>query len=194
MSTSGIIYVSPVIFTTEQINKINQEINKRISNNTLEALSAPAPGKMATIHKIPCMDMMEFVYPFISEMRKVNMDLFGYDAYFYLESDSFNYNVYKSETKDEYYWHTDGTEFGEASDIKLTGILNLSQDSYEGGDFLIFPHYQDTESKEYKDVLGKFHTPGTIAIFNSTIPHRVLPVVKGKRITLSYWAHGPRWK
>ena len=141
MSTSGIIYVSPVIFTTEQINKINQEIQKKfIANNTLDDSSAPAPGKKAIINKISCMDMMEFVYPFIGEMRKVNMDLFGYDVYFYLESDSFNYNVYNSETKDEYYWHTDGTEFGEASDIKLTGILNLSQDSYEGGDFLIFPH------------------------------------------------------
>jgi predicted 2-oxoglutarate/Fe(II)-dependent dioxygenase YbiX len=31
-------------------------------------------------------------------------------------------------------------------------------------------------------------------VFNSMLAHKVTPVTKGKRISLTYWAIGPNWK
>ena len=93
----------------------------------------------------------------------------------------------------EYGWHIDGSQ-EKIFDAKLTCLLNLSEEPYEGGDFLCFPDYNDPEKEEYKNLMGQFRIPGTIIIFHPSRPHKVLPVTKGKRITLTYWAEGPSWK
>ena len=196
MSANKIAMI-PVMFSTEEIKKINKEIQtKYITDQSIEnsEKSAGWATKKAKVHHIPCPPLMEYLHPFITEIQKANMDCFGYDLFFYFTCAMFNYNVYDGETKDEYGWHTDGTQDGAPTDIKLTCILNLSEDTYEGGDLVIFPNYQDTKKEEYKNLVGKFRTPGTAIIFNSFMPHKVLPVTKGKRITLTYWVEGPTWK
>ena len=37
-------------------------------------------------------------------------------------------------------------------------------------------------------------TSGDILMFTSQIPHRVRPVTKGERITLTYWMVGPKFQ
>ena len=188
------IYVSAVIFSTEQIKEINREIQKFITDDSAENSQNPALGKKGKFNLIPCAPMLNYLYPYISEIQKANMKFFGYDIFFYLGTDQFNYNVYDGKTKDEYDWHTDGTQMEAPSDIKLTCLLNLSEEPYEGGDFLCFPDYNDPEKEEYKNLLGQFRIPGTILLFHPSRPHKVLPVTKGKRITLTYWAEGPSSK
>ena len=68
-------------------------------------------------------------------------------------------------------------------DIKLTCLLNLSEETYEGGEF-----YTISSNEEKK------FTTGMGLIINSLIAHKVTPVTKGKRITLTYWAVGPSWR
>ena len=69
-------------------------------------------------------------------------------------------------------------------DIKLTCILNLSEESYEGGEFLI-------RSQEERKIT---FDPGMGLIAHPLVSHKVTPVTKGKRITLTYWALGPLWR
>ena len=35
---------------------------------------------------------------------------------------------------------------------------------------------------------------GEAIVFTSLIAHKVTPVTKGERITLSYWGYGPNWR
>ena len=67
--------------------------------------------------------------------------------------------------------------------MKLTCLLNLSEESYEDGEFCT------TASNEKI----KF-TSGTALILNSVLAHKVTPVTKGERISLTYWAEGPSWR
>ena len=70
-----------------------------------------------------------------------------------------------------------------ASDQKLTCLLNLSEKPYEGGDF-----YLTFDNKKIK------FKSGEALIFNSLIAHKVSPITKGERITLTYWGIGPVWR
>ena len=67
--------------------------------------------------------------------------------------------------------------------MKLTCLLNLSEETYEGGEFCLL---SSNNSQEFTSGMG--------LIFNSLIAHKVTPVTKGERITLTYWAEGPSWK
>lgn len=93
-----------------------------------------------------------------------------------------SYNTYDSKTNGEYDWHTDGRRDG-IKDIKLTALLNLSDEPYEGGDISLFfngPH-----------VIEEFRLPGTLLVFPSWVPHKVDPVTKGTRKTLIQFFEGP---
>jgi PKHD-type hydroxylase len=113
-----------------------------------------------------------------------NEDVFGYDL-FAKNPSRFNINKYK-DNENEYPYHIDGKDLGSASDIKLTAILNLSQDKYTGGEFQMFLGDHHT--------VKKINNPGDLLIFPSNIYHRVLPVTSGERITLSMWFSGPQFK
>ena len=190
------IVVSHVMFSPEHIKEINKEIQKYVTDQSVEySEGVPVNSiKKAKVHYVPCSPLMGHLHPFISFIQRVNREVFGYNLFLYFDEQKFNYNVYEGKTKDEYNWHTDGAPAGSPTDIKLTCLLNLSEDTYDGGDRLIYPDYVDPEKEEYNEVVGKFRTPGTAIIFHPQRLHKVLPVTKGKRITLTYWARGPAWK
>ena len=179
------IYVSAVLFSTEQIKEINKEIQKFITDDSTENSENPALGKKGKFNLIPCGAMMNFLYPYISEIQRANMKFFGYDIFFYLGTDQFNYNVYDGKTKDEYDWHTDGTKMEAPSDIKLTCLLNLSEEPYEGGELMLRINNTD----EVVDL-----KPGSIVVFKSWLSHKVTSVIKGERISLTTWAEGPKFR
>jgi len=112
----------------------------------------------------------------------INRQFFGFDLYEKSNFDTANLNEYSDTNQGEYGWHSDGHLDG-IWDSKLTVILNLSQDEYEGGDFEIFLN------KPIK--INEFKESGSLLIFPSFLHHRVTPVTKGHRITLSQWFLGP---
>ena len=67
----------------------------------------------------------------------INQYEFGYNLYPILERALLNYNVYDSSNSGEYDFHIDAS-LNEVSDIKLTAMINLSEEYYEGGDFILF--------------------------------------------------------
>ena len=167
-------------FTHEQVKEINKEIRKNIRQK--EPLDAAASAiKVGSFFHIPCLSLTELLHPWLKQCQVINKKVFGYDIFWNFHLESFNYNVY--DKSGEYDWHTDVTK-NKVRDIKLTCLLNLSEETYEGGEFR-------TIGKPNENI--KF-TSGMGLIFNPMIAHKVTPVTKGERITLTYWGIGPSWR
>lgn len=115
----------------------------------------------------------------------INRQFFGFELFEKSNYDTANINEYNAENNSEYGWHSDGN-LGGVWDSKLTVILNLSQETYEGGDFELFLN-KPVKIEEFKET-------GSLIIFPSFIHHRVTPVTKGKRTTLSQWFLGPNFR
>ena len=167
-------------FTHEQVKEINKEIRKNIRQK--EPLDAAASAiKVGSFFHIPCLSLTELLHPWLKQCQEINKKVFGYDIFWNFPVESFNYNVY--DKSGEYDWHTDVTK-NKVRDIKLTCLLNLSEETYEGGEFR-------TIGKPNENI--KF-TSGMGLIINPLIAHKVTPVTKGERITLTYWGTGPSMK
>ena len=126
-------------------------------------------------------------------MVSANKTYFGYDLeYFQSKIQS---TIYYGETNDFYDWHCDNDD---ASMMKGTSNLpNLERklscsfllsdpDEYDGGEFEI--NYGPNFNQRVKPARG-----GCI-VFPAWIPHRVLPVTRGRRISLVAWMMGPMFK
>ena len=167
-------------FTHEQVKEINKEIRKNIRQK--EPLDAAASAiKVGNFFHIPCLPLTELLHPWLKQCQEINTKVFGYDIFWNFPVESFNYNVY--DKNGEYDWHTDVTKNKEC-DIKLTCLLNLSEETYVGGEFR-------TIGKPNESI--KF-TLGMGLIFNPMMAHKVTPITKGERITLTYWGIGPSWR
>ena len=175
----------PIIFecfTQEQVKEINKNIKKNIITKEDSLKASDHATKKGDFFLIPCSPLIELLHPWLYQCQQINRNLFGYDIYWDFHLESFNYNVYGTKG-DKYDWHIDARGFG-VSDIKLTCLLNLSEESYEGGQF--------------SDIASKKEFPNFVSgnglVVVSMIAHKVTPIIKGKRITLTYWAYGSSWK
>tara|TARA_B110000196_G_C20802448_1_gene500835 strand:- start:45 stop:626 length:582 start_codon:yes stop_codon:yes gene_type:complete len=131
----------------------------------------------------------ETIEPLISRLIKLafqvaNLD-FGYITFGPHPRDSLLYNTYHSENKDCYNWHYDESR-SPLSDVKLTLLVNLSTEPYEGGEFEM---YLDSETSD-----SRFDKPGSAIMFKSHFNHRVLPVTSGIRKSLAMFITGPRFR
>ena len=111
---------------------------------------------------------------------------FGYNV-FYPHSDWYlNHNTYDSKSNDSYPWHIDNS--GRASyDIKMTVLINLSEESYDGGEF-------ELNMGEKPDLINEYSSPGSVVMFKSHILHRVKPVTSGIRKSLTLFIAGPKFQ
>ena len=165
-------------------------LNKKIQQNLLELKDHAATNVVKTAQvsifdpsKIKELDrIFECIY-------KANRNNFGFYLYDSINDKQLplNYNVYDSKSKGEYKYHTDADYEHPLSDIKLTSILNLSLNSYTGGKFYINPFGEEM-------ILPEIYTPGNMIIFPSWFFHKVTPVTKGKRISITIWSKGPKFR
>lgn len=109
---------------------------------------------------------------------------FGYDLYDNVVS-SVNLNYYSGK-KNDYDWHQDSQSYKSKNDIKLTFLVNISMEEYEGGELHLFPNTDI--------VVEELNKPGNAIIFPSFTLHKVAPVTKGKRTSLACWFLGPGFK
>ena len=167
-------------FTHEQVKEINKKIKENIRGRQNPSDAAQTAIKTGDFLYIPCSPLMELLHPWLYECQNINRNQFGYDIYWNFHLEKFNYNVYGK--YGEYGWHVDANR-EEITDKKLTCILNLSEETYEGGDF-----YLTFENEKIKFGSGEG------LVFTSLIAHKVTPITKGERITLTYWGWGPTWK
>ncbi len=168
-------------FTHEQVKEINKVIKNNLFKKRDSSTASPTATKKGNFFSIPTQPLMELIHPWLYQCQETNRRVYGYDVYWDFHLDKFSYNVY--EEGDEYNWHIDMNYKSNPLDSKLTCLLNLSEEPYEGGQFKL----TGTDEKIKFDC-------GDSIIFNSLIAHKVTPITKGERITLTYWAQGPSWK
>ena len=121
----------------------------------------------------------------VDEALICNANTFGYNIFPMLDLKYIHYNVYKPDS--EYEWHLD-CSFNEdrQNDIKLTMLIDVSDDNYEGGEFQLNIGNELT--------LQEFKNPGDAVLFRSNTIHRVKPVTGGVRKSIALWFIGPRFQ
>jgi PKHD-type hydroxylase len=124
---------------------------------------------------------MELLHPWLYKCQLVNRNYYSYDINWDFHIEVLCYNLYGIGGK--YEWHIDSNST-EGPSPKLTCLLNLSEEPYEGGDL----HIVGKNEKQ------KFNSSGSSIVFTSLLSHKVTPVTKGERITLTYWGEGPAWR
>ena len=172
------------ILNQDQIKQINLICKKHydpsIEDNVDENVVKTADVKCINWKSLkPIMHHVDDIW------REKNKFSFGFDLFSTLDIDMWNINTYDSKNKSEYDFHYDSAN-DLVNDIKLTGIVNISDEPYEGGEFIAFYKNEFREVPEIKN-------PGTSILLRHGTLHKVNPVTKGIRKTLSHWFYGPRF-
>jgi len=110
---------------------------------------------------------------------------FGYDVWYPRGNDGCNLNIYSSDNQGKYEWHVDAARTPHV-EIKLTILINLSLKSYEGGQLHLWHGNEKCPTE--------LDSPGNVFMFKSAITHKVTPVTKGERRTLTIFLLGPAWR
>lgn len=163
------------------------------------ALAADAPAKDARLvgqardHNLRRADLVwldevpgaEWVMDRIIEIVRVaNRDVFDFDLREFAESPQVA--RYGAEREGHFDWHSDIGDGMLAAKRKLTMVVQLSTpETYEGGRLEVMPSAH---------VVTADASQGTATIFPSFQLHRVTPVTKGQRHSLTIWAHGPLFR
>ena len=175
-------YSSMNIFNESQI----KEINRAIRSNFVEGKDdfAVDSNKTSEVKFVYLGKIQKFILPFIDFCLMSNNNYFGFDLHPLTSLKKLNYNSYEVGT--EYSWNIDGVPRDSVRDINLTALLNLSEESYEGGELILF------RAKEI--ICNEFNAPGSAIIFPSFVNHKVNKVISGRRHTLAIWLSGPKFR
>jgi len=175
-------------FTQEDLQHINI-VCQTEKNNTYKDVPAYSNNnnkKLKNVSNVDSLEWSKIKHKFkklINEIKITNMENYGYHIYDMLNSDTVLFNTYN---KNDYYdWHKDGSN-NSYYDLKFTVLINNSLDKYEGGDFQIF-------SFGGENTINEFNTPGSVLMFKSDIPHRVLPVENGIRNSIALFIKGNKF-
>ena len=150
-----ISYVLTNLFNSGQIKNLNETVRK----NLIEADDRPDSEAIKTsqVKFVRLFSIQKLILPFIDFIITANTNHFGYDLFQIPPSKIVNYNTYN--IGEEYSWHIDASMKSPTRDIKLTCLLNCSEENYEGGDLYLF---RDGEVKI------KNFNPGSALIFPSS--------------------------
>ena len=175
-------------FASNILNK-NQitELNKLIYNNFIQDTKdrlATGAIKSSQVKFVKLGKIHNFLAPFLDFCLTVNNTNFGFDLHQLTSHKIINYNTYNQ--GEEYSWHIDASSKSPISDIKLTCLLNLSEEAYEGGELFLFKG-KEIECKE-------FNEPGSAVVFPSFTNHKVNKLSSGTRHTLAIWMTGPKFR
>ena len=113
-----------------------------------------------------------------------NRDSFGFELTEFAESPQVA--RYGAEREGHFDWHSDIGAGVLAQKRKLTVVVQLSDPAtYEGGTLELRPDAQVRQAPPDR---------GTAMIFPSFVLHRVTPVTRGTRWSLTLWSHGPAFR
>ena len=176
-------YFHSNVLTQEDCKNIGTNLNRDI-DSSWEDVPAFGVTKTAKTSIVQWNKSKEYLFKIEDLAHMTNENYFGFNINRYHEFSTVNYNEYSSEQQ-EYGWHADGFKLEKQSDIKLTVIVNISTESYTGGELQFFLNNERT--------IHDMNAPGTMIVFPSWIQHRVTPVTSGIRKSLSFWLIGPKF-
>ena len=182
-------YTWPDFFNKEEVEQICEFIENNYIGNE-DPLRA-AHNKQGSYKQISSVRLINYetVEPLISRLVKqafqtANLD-FGYITFGPHCNEYLLYNTYQSKDKDYYDWHFDNSK-SPTYDLKLTLLVNLSTEPYEGGEFQTYIHSEESHPG--------FDKPGSAMMFKGGIFHRVKPVTSGTRKSLTMFINGPKFR
>ena len=186
----SIFYISQEpLYTKEELLAINDTIqNSNTTKPEPEKFGASQANKQSKVSLILWLELKKQLEKMENFIYDVNDEFFHYDIFDISDFHYLNINEY-DEKNNSYDWHVDCNTYGSEEDLKLTCLLNISTELYDGGRLCL--HGLDEEDEER---LLKEFAPGHALLFTSYRQHKVEPVTSGKRKTLSYWVRGPAWK
>ena len=175
-------------FSTEEIIKINEKINTLPffqENKNAPAYSDTGELKKSCYVKVIKWDEISSMFDVAKqEAFKVTRKEFKYDVWDFNYSTMVNFNIYSPGEK--YDWHRDISVESLKYDFKMTFIINLSDEKYEGGEFNL--NFGDPQ------VIDELNKPGSMVLFPSYILHKVNPIITGCRKTLTIFIEGPPFR
>ena len=173
----------PNVINEDQIKEINSICKEFYNPITIDG---PALDTVKTVNVKQI--QWKYLKTLLSDVMDLglqkNKEVFGYSLFPILDRDFLNINIYDSLNSAEYDWHLDYIK-NHVRDIKLTGIINISDEPYKGGEFNLFSGGFTT--------IPEVREPGTLLLVDHKVLHKVEPVTKGKRKTISYWFSGPKF-
>jgi PKHD-type hydroxylase len=182
-------YTWPDFFNKEEVEQICEFIeNNYIGNEDPRNAAHNQQGSYKQVSSVRLIDY-ETVEPLISRLVKqayqtANLD-FGFITFGPHPGEHLLYNTYQSKDKDYYDWHFDNSK-SPTYDLKLTLLVNLSTEPYEGGEFQTYIHSEENHPG--------FENPGSAMMFKGGIFHRVKPVTSGTRKSLVMFINGPKFR
>lgn len=177
-------YFKKDLITPFEVGKINRCLTRDIDNSLSDNPSDSA-DKTAVTNIVQWRQAKAYLSEIHEYLHQVNRDVFGFELYRFTDYNTVNYNEYNSMLLGEYGWHNDFVLTERIYDYKLTCVVNISEEPYEGGDFELFLNGAQTATE---------FTSGSMIIFPSWTQHRVTPVTSGIRKTLSFWTQGPKFR
>jgi PKHD-type hydroxylase len=171
------------VYTPEECIEICQLMQSHITG-TIRDLPSKDSIKTSKVGMVEFGKVKEKLEKFKNISLDANKHLFGFDLFQFTDLEYISYNTY--DINSEYSWHIDANR-GEVKDIKLTALLNVSTELYEGGELEVF-------FSTKPEPIVQFRTPGSFFIFPSWIPHRVTQVTSGQRKTITLFLQGPNFK
>ena len=172
------------IYSIEEINEIHNLFNQ-YENKEVVDRPAEKSTKKLNLKAAHWKHLRDKFWRIEQACLKVNQDNFGYNVWPQYDDNNIFLNEYDSNIKGEYSWHNDGSN-GYTYDIKLTMLINVSKEPYEGGKFYL---WNGSVSEHVKEL----DNPGNVILFKSHLPHKVEPVIKGKRHSITLFYCGPRF-
>ena len=175
------LYNTAPLFNIDHIKKLN----KTISEHFVPGSDKPNTNAIKTsqIKFVNLGAIQHLISPFLDFIIHSNTYYYGFDIFQLTGSKKLNYNTYQKD--EEYTWHMDATVRSPIRDIKLTCLLNCSDNDYKGGDLFLFRD---------KDVKVENFGPGSAVVFPSFISHKVEKIISGSRATLAIWMNGPKFR
>ena len=120
----------------------------------------------------------------IDLVRVANREMFDFDITDFSESPQVA--RYDSSREGHFDWHSDIGDGRLAARRKLTIVIQLDAGAgYQGGDLQIMPSNHTVTAARRR---------GDAVMFPSFMLHRVTPVTKGTRHSLTLWCHGPSFR
>jgi|688.fasta_scaffold972229_1 PKHD-type hydroxylase len=174
-------YYHSDLYSLKECQELLELSNK---NKSTSFVDVPADGKNLNCTTAETDSYQNKLKKFFDSIEEANQLYFGMNLYS-KHSRLINCNFYSP--GQSYECHRDSSPLGSVYDTKLTAILNISPDSYTGGEFLLYFGKKTVEIKEINET-------GSLLVFPSFLYHEVSPIKTGQRITLSAWMIGPNWK
>lgn len=177
------------LINQDEIIKINNFIDKNYDFLEPQENSAKTSNniskKLAEVKVITLKKLNKLINTPLELMYDVANQNYGYNLFPKNENNTFLLSKYTHENKSKYDYHIDKSE-SPHYDAKLTFIINISFNKFEGGNFSIF------NGNEYE--IEKLTKSGNAILFKSHLNHKVSPIILGERRSLTYFMSGPKFK